>query len=254
MSFHANFYNSVYLSIGPEAKRDIYIIFDPDKSISIHLDPPSTVRPPLVEIKQEGKNLIYTTNFYFTNKSPSNIVVLSPSQNNTTPTGDKAAAVDPTIFDTDPPQPGEICLHSYMLYTSQAPILDLTGKDINSVKDIKHVFHALNLWPKENSEEIPNGREETREPTNSSKSPTDSDTSDDTEINPRFKTSVVEKEYDTIPGSAIATQVALSHSRAQANLTVECGPLHWKAKIKKLPTDKAKDKTTQAEHKEKKSK
>ena len=40
--FHANFYSSVYLSIGPEAKRDICNIFDPDKSISIHLDPPST--------------------------------------------------------------------------------------------------------------------------------------------------------------------------------------------------------------------
>ena len=40
------------------------------------------------------------------------------------------------------------------------------------------------------------------EPTNSSKSLTDSDTSDDTEVNPRFKTSVEEREYDTIPGSA----------------------------------------------------
>ena len=64
------------------------------------------------------------------------------------------------------------------------------------------------------------------EPTNQSKSLTDSDTSDDTEVNPRFKTSVEEKDYDTIPGSAIATQIALSHSRAQANLNVEHGPLH----------------------------
>ena len=63
------------------------------------------------------------------------------------------------------------------------------------------------------------------EPTNSNKSLTDSDTPDDTEINPRFKTSVEEREYDTIPGSAIATQIALSHSRAQANPTVEHGPL-----------------------------
>ena len=87
--------------------------------MSIHLDPPSTERPPVVEIKQEGKNSINTTNFYFTNKSPSNIVVPPPSQNNTTPTGDKAAAAaDPTIFDTDPLQPGKICLHSWMLYTS----------------------------------------------------------------------------------------------------------------------------------------
>ena len=110
--FHTNFHSPVYLSIGPEAKQDIYNFFDPDKPISIHLDPPSTERPPLVEIKQEGKTSIYTTDFYFTNKSPSNIVVLSPGQNNTTLTGDQAAAADPTLFDTDPLQPGEIHLHS----------------------------------------------------------------------------------------------------------------------------------------------
>ena len=38
-------------------------------------------------------------------------------------TGDQAAAADPTLFDTDPLQPGEIRLHLWMLYTSQAPIL-----------------------------------------------------------------------------------------------------------------------------------
>ena len=116
-------------------------------------------RPPLVEIKQEGKNSIYTTDFYFTNKAPSNIVVPSPSQNNTTPIEDQAA--DPTLFDTDPLQPGKIHLHSWMLYTSQAPILDLMGKDIKSMKDIECAFHALNLCPKENNEEKPNGREDT---------------------------------------------------------------------------------------------
>ena len=79
------------------------------------------------------------------------------------------------------------------------------------------------------------------EPTNQSKSLTDSDTSDDTEVNPRFKTSVAKREYDTIPGSATATQIALSHSRAQANPTIEHGPLHWKVKIRKPSTDQAKD-------------
>ena len=42
-------------------------------------------------------------------------------------------------------------------------------------------------------------------PTNQSMSLTDSDTSDDTDVNPRFKTSVEEREYDTIQGSATAT-------------------------------------------------
>ena len=151
----------MYLSIGPEAKRDIHNTFDPDKPFNIHLDPPSTERPPLVEIKQEGKTLIYTTDFYFTNKLPSNIAVPSPSKNNTTPTGDQAAAAGPTLFDTDPLQPGEICLHSWMLYTSEAPILDYTGEHIKSKKDIKATFHTLNLCPQVDKEEKSNGRKET---------------------------------------------------------------------------------------------
>ena len=157
-----NFQDCVYLSIGPEAKRDRYNTFDPDKPFNVYLDPPSTECPPLVEIKQEGKASIYTADFYFTNKLPSNITVLSPSKNNTTSTGDKAAAADPTLFDTDPLQPGEIHLHSWMLYTLQAPILDLTGEHIKAKEDIEATFHALNLCPQEDQEEKYNGRKDTR--------------------------------------------------------------------------------------------
>ena len=152
----------MYLSIGPEAKRDIYNTFDPDKPFNVHLDHSSTEHPPLVEIKQEGKASIYTTDFYFTNKLPSNIAVLSPGEYNTTSTGYQAAAADPTLFDTDPLQPGGICLHSWMLYTSQAPILDLTGEHIKTKEDIKASFHALNLCPQEDEEEKSNGRKDTR--------------------------------------------------------------------------------------------
>ena len=145
--FHVNFHDCVYLSIGLESKWDIHNTFDPDKPFNIHLDPPSTECPPLVEINQEGKASIYTTDFYFTNKLPSYIVVPSPGENNTMPTGDQAAAADPTLFDTDPLQPGEIRLHSWMLYTSQAPILDLTGEYIKTKEDTEAAFHALNLCP-----------------------------------------------------------------------------------------------------------
>ena len=88
---------------------------------------------------------MYTTNFYFTNKLPSNIAVRPQGENNNTPSADQAEAADPTFFDADPLQPGEICLHSWMLYTSQAPVLDLTGENIKTKEDIKAVFHALNL-------------------------------------------------------------------------------------------------------------
>ena len=58
-------------------------------------------------------------------------------------------------------------------------------------------------------------------PTNPSKSLTDSDTSDDDQVNPRLRTSVEERDYGTIPGSAITTQIALSHPTTKANPTVE---------------------------------
>ena len=58
-----------------------------------------------------------------------------------------------TLFDTDPLQPGEIRLHSWMLYTSQAPILDLTAEHIKTKEDIEAAFNALNLCPQEEQEE-----------------------------------------------------------------------------------------------------
>ena len=77
-------------------------------------------------------------------------------------TGDQVAAADPTLFDTDPLHPGEIHLHSWMLYTSQAPVLDLTGEHIKTKEDIEAAFHALNLCPQEDEEKKPNGRKDTR--------------------------------------------------------------------------------------------
>ena len=60
------------------------------------------------------------------------------------------------------------------------------------------------------------------------KSPTkessDSDTSEEEQVKPIHRTSEEERHYGTICVSALATQIALSHSRAQANPTVERGP------------------------------
>ena len=106
--FQVTFDDNVYLSLGPEAKWDIYNTFNPDKPFNIHLDPPSTEWPPLVKIKQEGKASVYTTDFYFTNKLLSNIAVQPQGENNNMPTTDQAAAADLTLFDTDPLQPGEV--------------------------------------------------------------------------------------------------------------------------------------------------
>ena len=63
--------------------------------------------------------------------------------------------------------------------------------------------------------------EKKEDSTSQSKSLTDSNSSDDNEVNPRFKTSVEERQYNTIPGLTTVTHIALSYSRAQVNPMVE---------------------------------
>ena len=76
----------------------------------------------------------------------------------------------------------------------------------------------------------------------------DNDTSDE-ETNPCLRTTPEERHYRMIPGSAQATQAALSYSRAQTNPTVECRPpresntQHSSSDTKETSvTDKKKDK------------
>ena len=89
-----------------------------------------------------------------------------------------------------------------------------------------------------------------KEPPSQSKSLPDSDSSDDNKVNPRFKTSVEERQYNTIQGSATATCIALSYSSVQANPTVEREPSCWKSKVNKSSTDKTKAKYNHTEHKD----
>ena len=77
----------------------------------------------------------------------------------------------------------------------------------------------------------------------------DSDTPDK-ETDSRLHTSEEERTYGMLRGSIQAKQATLSHSRAQANPTVENSPPH-RPKIKKLPRDKAVEKGTQTKDKEK---
>ena len=65
---------------------------------------------------------MYTTDFYFTNKLPSNIAVWPQGTNNNSPNANQAEAADPTFFKADPLQPGEVRLHSWMPHTPHAPI------------------------------------------------------------------------------------------------------------------------------------
>ena len=87
-------------------------------------------------------------------------------------------------------------------------------------------------------------------PNSQSKYLSDSD-SDNNEINPRLKSSIEERQYNTIPGSTIATHIALSYSRVQANPTVERGPPQQKVKTKKPSTEDTKAETSSTSHKDK---
>ena len=87
-------------------------------------------------------------------------------------------------------------------------------------------------------------------PKSPNKQLSDSDSLDEEPINPTFKTSVEERHYGTIPGLALVTQAALSHSRAQVNPTMERGP-NCKVRFKKLHEEKATDKSTQTEKQKK---
>ena len=77
----------------------------------------------------------------------------------------------------------------------------------------------------------------------------DSESSDE-ELNQHLCTPQEGRYYDTLKGSAQATQASLTYTMAHCNPTVKHGP-DRKLKIKPLPKEKAEDKTTQTHEKDK---
>ena len=172
-SFHAEINGPVFLSVGPEAKLDIFNTFDLDKPFDLQLDPPSSENPPLCRIIQEGKDPNLTTDFYLTNIEPKPwILSTSPSNKDTPKSSGAAAAADnfTPVIESDPLQPGEIRLHLWMLYTPQAPFLDLREETIISTLDLRDAFHILHLCPEEwptSAEQCSNGRRKPKKSKNS---------------------------------------------------------------------------------------
>ena len=113
-SFHTEVQGPVFLSVGPEAKLDMFNNFDFDKPFDLHLDLPSAENPPLCRIIQEGKDPILTTDFYPTNVEPREWILPTPPTNNKITTSTTAAAAAASNFTPekppDPLQPGEIRL------------------------------------------------------------------------------------------------------------------------------------------------
>ena len=77
----------------------------------------------------------------------------------------------------------------------------------------------------------------------------DSDCSEE-EVSQHVCTSLEDRLYSTVKGSAQATQVALAHTTVQCNPTVERGSPK-QPKIKKLPKGQASDKMKQTKEKDK---
>ena len=121
----------------------MYNNFDLDKPFDLHLDQPSSEDPPLCRITQEGKDPILTTNYYLTNIEPRPWILPTLPPNKDTPKPSKAAVADKftPVIEPDPVQPREIRLHSWMLYTPQAPVLDLREETITSDLDLRDTFH-----------------------------------------------------------------------------------------------------------------
>ena len=91
-SFHAEIHGPVFLSVGPEAKLDMYNNFDLDKPFGLHLNPTSSEDSPLCRIIQEGKDPLLTADFYLTNMEPREWILPTPPTNSKTTTAAAAAA------------------------------------------------------------------------------------------------------------------------------------------------------------------
>ena len=99
------FDDNVYLSIGLEAKCNIYNSFDTNKPYNINC---------LLILWSDPKAQIITVPTLIRQKQQT-------------------------------PHSLQVRLHSWMLYTPQAPMLDLTGEHIKTKEDIEAAFHSLNL-------------------------------------------------------------------------------------------------------------
>ena len=162
-SFHSEIQGPVFLSVGPDAKLDMLKTLDLDKPFNLHLDPPSSKNLPLCRITQVDKDPNITTDFHLTNVEPREWILPTPLTNNKIATSNAAAAASnltPEI-PPDPVQPGEIRLHSWMLYTPQAPVVDLQDKNVTFTLDLADAFHQLHLCSTEKyqqDESSPNDR------------------------------------------------------------------------------------------------
>ena len=218
--------NSVSRQLGEKALQTAHQTFEPNIPVILHLPAltnttADTDTIPTLFVIQKGIHCMPTTDYYFMNIQPEPIIVSPHRRNHSELTAQHAATKDQVSQQTHPLRPGETRVYPSMLADKQVPVLDLTNSTITSQADLQTAFQSLHLC-----------------------------TTKEEETSQHLHTSTEGRLYNTIKGSAQAKQVALAHTMAQCNPTVERGPAK-QPKIMKLPKGQASDKSTQTKEKNK---
>ena len=242
-----------YIQLGLKTLQTVHQTFEPNIPGILHLPALTnttvdTDSIPMLFVIQEGRHCMPTTDYYFMNIQPDPIIVSPHRRNHSELTVQCTATRDQIPQQTHPLKLGKTRVYPSMLADKQVPVLDLTNSTITSHADLQAVFQSLHLCSTK-EDELSHGRKESKEDTDTDDYLSDSDSSEE-ETCPHLRTSPKERLYHTVKGSAQATQVALAHTTAQCNPTVERGPAK-QPKIKKLPKEQASDKLTQTEEKDK---
>ena len=186
-----------------------------------------------------------TTDHYFTNIQPDPIIVSPHRRNHSELTAQHAATKDQIPQQTHPMRPGETRVYPSMLADKQVHSPTPLSHPKQTFRQCfshyicalrkKMSYHMAEKNPKKMG--IPDDYL------------SDSDSAEE-EASLHLCTSPEERPHHTVKGSAQAMQVALAHTTAQCNPTVERGPAK-QPEIKKLPKGQASDKLTQTDEKDK---
>ena len=231
-----------YLQLGEKVLQTVHQTFEPNIPVILHLPALTnttvdTDTIPTLFVIQEGIHCMPTTDYYFTNIQPEHIIVSPHRRNHSEQTAQHTATKDLVSQQTHPLWPGETRV--YPSLPNPLSLLKQTFRQCCSpyICALQKMmsYHMAEKNPKKTriqSDYLP-----------------DSDFSEE-ETSHHLCTSPEERLYNTVKGSAQATQVALAHAMAQCNPTVERG-LAKQPKIKKLPKGQASDKSTQTKEKDK---
>ena len=142
--------SQAYIQLGEEALKTVHRTFQPGIPLQLHLlaltdgslTSKSTSTPTLFVI-QEGLNCLETTDYFFINIEPTQIVVECPAAHQNKSTSQQPINGDTVSQQTHPQQPEETRIHSSMLINRQVPVLNLTKTTITSHADLQDALNSL---------------------------------------------------------------------------------------------------------------